>query len=462
MADNVTANSGTGGATFRTDDDGTAHWPYTKLAWGADNTQTIVTTGASAVPIQDGGNTITVDGTVTADAGTGPWPVTDNAGSLTVDNAALSVVGGGVEATALRVTLANDSTGVVSVDDGGGAITVDGTVTADAGSGPWPVTDNSGSLTVDNAGTFAVQESNAHTADFDTGAGTDTTTAFGIAVPANGGAAIVPGDATAGLKVNLGADNDVTVTGTVTVDASGTAVPVTDNAGSLTVDNAALSVTGGGAEATALRVTLANDSTGVVSVDDNAGSLTVDNAGTFAVQVDGSALTALQLIDNSIVAHDAAISGATGVNVIGLNARSSDPTAVTAADATQALATLLGKSVNYPYAIPGSTWSYAAASGGITNTTGVTVKAAGAAGVRNYITRCQVINGHATVSTDVQIRDGASGTVLWRGFAQAAGGGVTAVFDPPLRGTAATLVEVACGTTGSATYFNLQGFTAAE
>lgn len=39
---------------------------------------------------------------------------------------------------------------------------------------------------------------------------------------------------------------------------------------------APLSTTGGGTEATALRVTLANDSTGVVSVDDNGGSLTVD------------------------------------------------------------------------------------------------------------------------------------------------------------------------------------------
>lgn len=39
---------------------------------------------------------------------------------------------------------------------------------------------------------------------------------------------------------------------------------------------APLSTTGGGAEATALRVTLANDSTGVVSVDDNGGALTVD------------------------------------------------------------------------------------------------------------------------------------------------------------------------------------------
>jgi len=70
MADNVVANPGVGGATFATDDDGTAHWPYAKLAWGPNNTQTVVDVGAAAVPIQDGGNAITVDGTVTANAGT--------------------------------------------------------------------------------------------------------------------------------------------------------------------------------------------------------------------------------------------------------------------------------------------------------------------------------------------------------------------------------------------------------
>jgi len=39
-----------------------------------------------------------------------------------------------------------------------------------------------------------------------------------------------------------------------------------------------LSTAGGGTEAAALRVTIANDSTGLVSVDDNAGSITVDQA----------------------------------------------------------------------------------------------------------------------------------------------------------------------------------------
>jgi hypothetical protein len=49
-------------------------------------------------------------------------------------------------------------------------------------------------------------------------------------------------------------------------------------------------IAGGGTEAAALRVTIANDSTGLLSVDDNAGSLTVDSdAG--ALSVDGSGVT---------------------------------------------------------------------------------------------------------------------------------------------------------------------------
>lgn len=170
--------------------------------------------------------------------------------------------------------------------------------------------------------------------------------------------------------------------------------------------------------------------------------------------------TAFQVIDTGAAAHGAAISG-NPVRLAG-RALTADYAALTAGQTADLVTTLLGKLVTIPYANPANTWSSAAASGGIVNTTGTTAKAAGAAGVRNYITHVSVINGHATVSTDVQIRDGASGTVLWRGFAQAGGGGVSESFDPPLRGSTATLVEIANGTTGSATYFNLQGFTAAE
>ena len=47
--------------------------------------------GAAAVNIQDGGNSITVDGTVTANQGTSPWVVGDGGGSLTVDAVDLDI-----------------------------------------------------------------------------------------------------------------------------------------------------------------------------------------------------------------------------------------------------------------------------------------------------------------------------------------------------------------------------------
>lgn len=113
---------------------------------------------------------------------------------------------------------------------------------------------------------------------------------------------------------------------------------------------------------------------------------------------------------------------------------------------------------------PAATWSYPAAAGGLVNTTGVTVKAAAGAGVRNYVTAIQCINSHQTTGTEIAIRDGASGTVLWRGWAQAAGGGFSAPFAVPLRGTANTLLEIAEVTTTATAgvLCNLQGYESAQ
>lgn len=377
-------------------------------------------------------NDVTVTGTVTANLAAG----TNNIGDVDVLSvpAPLSTTGNGTAATALRVTVASDSTGTVAATQ----------------SGTWNVTNVSGTVSLPTGAATAAKQPALGTAGT---ASADVITVQGIA-------SMTP------LLVN-GSGVTQPVSGTVTANlAAGT-----NNIGDVDVLTvpAPLSTTGNGTAATALRVTVASDSTGTIAATQS-GTWNVNNvSGTVSLPTGAATsanqsteITALQLIDNPIVAHDAAISGSTGVNVVGFNARSTDPTAVADADATQGLATLLGKQVVYPYALPGSSWSYAAASGGITNTSGVTAKAAAGASVRNYITSCQVINGHATVNTDVQIRDGASGTVLWRGFAQNSGGGASVRFDPPLRGTANTLVEVACGTTGSATYFNLQGFTAAE
>lgn len=165
---------------------------------------------------------------------------------------------------------------------------------------------------------------------------------------------------------------------------------------------------------------------------------------------------------NSFPAHDAAIAG-NPLRVAG-RAITADYTAVATGDTADLIATILGKQIVKLDAVPDLSWSYAAAAGGLVNTTGVTAKAAAGAGVRNYVKSIQVINSHATISTEVLVRDGAAGTVLHRGWAQAAGGGYACTFDPPLRGSANTLVEIAevTATASTGVLVSLQGYAAAE
>jgi len=377
-------------------------------------------------------------------------------------------VGGGTQAAALRVTVATDSTGVVSVDDNGASLTVDGTVTANAGTGDFltsightrdevfkeaatiggelddaatvtategtvsparitaqralhanlrnnsgteigttanpvgvRISDGTDTALVSAAGSVAV---NLAEDALDLMTGTDFSNVLGTATLVTttqadnlvnttdtiNASALgyvfdgatwdrMRGDSTDGVLVNLGTNNDIT--GTVTANAgtnlntsalaldatlgsvqtaveliddtvhsgdaalskymvlgavyddvatatvtenqaqslrmtSGRAlhvshqgtVTVTDDGsftlaansgvdiGDVTLNNGFASVTGSGTEAGALRVTIASDSTGVI---------TVDNAGTFATQVDGAALTALQLVDDIVFVDDA-------------------------------------------------------------------------------------------------------------------------------------------------------------
>lgn len=66
------------------------------------------------------------------------------------------------------------------------------------------------------------------TADLDTGAGTDTRAVVGLVGSASGGGQLIPGTAADGLLVNLGANNDVAVSGTVTANLSATDNAVLD------------------------------------------------------------------------------------------------------------------------------------------------------------------------------------------------------------------------------------------
>ena len=98
--------------------------------------------------------------------------------------------------------------------------------------------------------------------------------------------------------IETAVEGTLTVDGTITANLSATDNTVLDNIDSNTDYGA---VVGGGAEITALRVTIANDSTGVVSVDDGGGSLTIDNADITSTK------TAVETIDNCIAGSEAQV-----------------------------------------------------------------------------------------------------------------------------------------------------------
>ena len=323
------------------------------------------------------------------------------------------------------------------------------------------------------------------------------------------------------------------------------AIPITDNAGSLTIDGtvavsalpalvagtanigdvdvlsvpAPLNVVGGGTEAAALRVTIANDSTGVVSVDDNGGSLTVDGSVSIAAAipagtnnigdvdilslVPGTGATALGKAEDAVhtsgdvgvmalavrqdtlatlssatgdyeplhldasgrvyvnaqgpVAHDAAVSG--NPLLAGFEARTTDITPVASADAARAIADTLGKQVVLIGAVPELQLRGAAT---YTTTTAADVIAAQGAGIRVVVMSVLVTNAHATVGTKVEIRDGTTVRIL--GFAAANGGGYSHNGGgvPLFISTANTAVTGRCATTGADVDITVSGYRIAN
>lgn len=285
----------------------------------------------------------------------------------------------------------------------------------------------------------------------------------------------IPGDATNGLDVDVTRSALPALAATSTkqsdgthktqiVDGSGNVIGATTNALDVHIKSGA----GSGGTAVTDEATFTLGSTSITPVggvykatpdtvvDGKAAAAAIDVNRAWHVRITGDD------VGEAAVAHDAVDTG--NPLKIGGQARSTDPTAVANADRTNATFTLLGKQIVYPWANPALSWVLAASAGGLVNTTGVTARGAAGSGNRNYVRSIQVINSHATISTEVVIRDGAAGSVMHRGWAQAAGGGYAVTFDPPLRGSANTLVEVAevTATASTGVLVNVQGFQAAE
>jgi len=199
-------------------------------------------------------------------------------------------IGAGVEATALRVTLATDSTGVISIDDNGGIITVDGTVTANLSA-------------TDNAVLDAIA---ASVAAIDT----DTTTIIGHV------------DGIEGLLTTIDADTSGIITAVQLIDDT-IFVAGTDTYTEATSKGQLMLAVRRDADTTLANTTnefvpFQVDANGYLKVEifDGGGSHTVDNGGTFVVQENGAALTALQLIDNAISGAGFNITQFGGTNVV--------------------------------------------------------------------------------------------------------------------------------------------------
>ena len=106
-------------------------------------------------------------------------------------------------------------------------------------------------------------------------------------------------------------------------------------------------------------------------------------------------------------------------------------------------------------------WSYAAGAGGLVpSTVAVPLKAA-VAGKRNYIEAIQIGTDVLTAATELAIRDGAGGAVLWRmKLGTAALALMSVVFARPLRSSVGNLLEVVTltSTVAGAVFVNAQGF----
>lgn len=162
------------------------------------------------------------------------------------------------------------------------------------------------------------------------------------------------------------------------------------------------------------------------------------------------------------VAHSSAIAGSP-VRIGGAVTTTLD-TSLANGDTSNVMITTGGQTITKEFGSAENDWSFACVSGGIDSTAGAvttTLKAAGAASIRNYVTGFDIYTGALGTSAEITIRDGSGGPVLWRGVLP-----TTGILIPPnnlatpLKGSAATamVVTVESLTTTGKVYFNARGY----
>lgn len=322
---------------------------------------------------------------------------------------------------------------------------------------------------VTNAGTFAVQATEADGANVTLGAktdakstATDATSVSAMQVLKQISASVqappsqaVTNAGTFPVQATLAAET-TKVIGTVNI-ASGQSLAANQSTNIAQINGVTPLMGAGNTGTGSPRVTIASDQASI-PVAATLAAETTKVIGT--INIAGSqtlaTLTTLTTLTGGGVAHDAADSG--NPIKVGARAISAEITAVSAGDRVDALCDLAGKRIVLPYANPENFVSGAITSA-MTGTTSTSLIAAPAAGLRNYITTIVVSNAHATVNTDVVIQDGSGGTTLMTIPAACLYGGAVINLPVPLRQpTTATAIYCACVTTGSSTKVSAVGY----
>lgn len=444
MVDNYVANAGSGGNTFASDDAAGVHYPYVKLVFGADNTQTLVSTsnpmpvdlrtdnlaGNLDVNLAASAATVTVSGTLT-DITTSVTPGTSAAHLGKAEDAAHTTGDTGVMSLGVRrdadtsfvatdgdyapFAISADGYLKVEVFDGGDSHTIDGSL-ASITTSVVPGT---------SATHLGKAEDAAHTTG-DTGVMAlavrrDADTTF---VATDGDYAPLAVDANGYLKVEIfdGGDSH-TVDGTVSV--SGTVATQLPTA-ALLADNAATPT----APAVGAFGMWYDGATWDLARGDSTNGLLVNLGGNNDVTVTGTVTVDLgannDVTATGNVAHDAADSG--NPVKVGAVARTAHPTAVANSDRVDAYADDLGRLVTYPVA-PRDLITHNRLA--LTTTTETTLIAAGGVGVLRDIVWMAFSNESAT-EVRVDIRDSTAGTVRFSIDLAADGGGAIAALPVPL------------------------------
>lgn len=460
MADNVTLNSGSGGVTAVaaqvtfSGDTAFAQGVFLGILSGSADAYTYNLSVGGAGAVTAGTPRMTLasdDPAVVALQIIDDWDESDRCKvNPIVGSAGVAGGSGVVGATTQRVVLATD----VALPTGSNVI---GGVTQ---SGTWNVVcTNAGTFAVQavctNAGTFVVQENGAALTALqliDDGIATvaSAITTKGMAAVGTDGtnARIIKTDTSGELQVDVLTMPTTTVTGTIAATQSGTWNVVCTNAGTFAVQESGTALTkltdietntdsgaviGNGAAATAQRVTIANDSTGILA-----------------------GVTTVTTLTGGGVAHDSVDSG--NPNKIGARAAAtlSDDTMVANADRTDAVSDLDGAIITRNGFPLGDLITERASDTGGTSTAFANFGAT--ASTRNYLTCICVYNSSATAGY-VDIRDGAAGSVLFTIPLPAGGGAIIGNGSTPiLYSTANTALAYDVSAALTTVYISVTGF----